>query len=348
MGLFKRGKVWWFSLNYQGRQLRRSAETTDRRLAEAILGKLRASIVEGKFFDKLQEQERTLRDLIDRYMLERGSKLATASAIRSPAKQLFAFFGEQCVLADITTDTIARYKTKREADGRAPGTINRELALLRVAFNMARCQWKWCRINPVSDAGMCPAEVQRDRWLKQDEETRLMAACPPRLQDLVRFDLNTGLRFGELIALTWSAVDLQRKVLTVEKSKNKTKRTIPLNQTALAILKNRIRSTKTELVFYSMRHTPHMHENVWLAFTRATTQAKVENFHFHDLRHTFATRLVQSGVDLYRVQRLMGHKNAAMTQRYAHHCTDSLRSGVDVLDITISAQSEVALREAVG
>ena len=278
MGLFKRGKVWWMSLNYQGRQMRRSAETTDRRLAEAILGKLRVSIVEGKYFDKLQEQERTLKELIDRYMLERGSKLATARALRSPAKPLFAFFGEQCVLADITTDTIAHYKTKREADGMVPGTINRELALLRVAFNMARRQWKWCRTNPVSDAGMCPGEVQRDRWLTQEEETRLLAACPPRLQDLVRFDLNTGLRFGELIALTWPAVDLQRKILTVEKSKNKTKRTVPLNQSAVAILKNRIRSTKTERVFYGMRHTPYQHENVWLAFSRAATRAKVENF----------------------------------------------------------------------
>ncbi len=348
MGLFKRGKVWWMSLNYQGQQIRRSTETTDRRLAEAILGKLRVSIVEEKFFDKLQEQERTLKEMIERYMVERGSKLATARGLRSPAKQLYGFFGEQCVLADITTDTIAKYKTKREADGVVPGTINRELALLRVAFNMARRQWKWCRTNPVSDAGMCPGEVERDRWLTPEEEARLLPACPRWLQEIVVFDLNTGLRVGEMVALTWPAVDLQRKILTVLKSKNKTKRVVPLNQTALAILQNRLRSTKTDRVFYSARHTPYLGNNIWRACARIAKRVKVENFRFHDLRHTFATRLVQNGVDLYRVQRLLGHKDSSMTQRYAHHCPDSLRSGVDALDITISAQSRVVLREAVG
>ena len=348
MGLFKRGKVWWFSLNYQGRQMRRSAETTDRRLAEAILGKLRASIVEGKFFDKLQEQERTLKELLERYFQERGNKLASVRALRSTAKRLYAHFGEQCVLADITTDTIARFKTKCDAADMAPASINRELALLSVAFNMARRQWKWCRSNPVSDAGLCPGEVERDRWLTPEEEARLLPVCPEWLQELVRFDLNTGLRVSELVALTWPAVDLQRRILTVLKSKNKTKRGVPLNQTALAILKARLRSAKTDRVFYSVRHTPYLGNNIWRAFSRTATQAKVEDMRFHDLRHTFATRLVQNGVDLYRVQCLLGHKNASMTQRYAHHSPESLRGGVDALDITISAQSEVALLEAVG
>ncbi len=348
MGLFKRGKVWWMSLNYQGRQIRRSTETTDRRRAEAILGKLRANIVEGKFFDKLQEQERTIKDMMERYFEERGNKLATARALWSTAQRLYEILGAERVLAETTSDLIAQYKTRRAADGMKPASINRELALLSVAFNMARRQWKWCRHNPVSEAGLCPGEVARDRWLTQEEETRLLPVCPLWLQELVRFDLNTGLRVSELVALTWPAVDLQRKILTVLKSKNKTKRVVPLNQTALAILKNRLRSTKTDRVFYSARHTPYLGNNIWRAFSRAAMLAKVENMRFHDLRHAFATRLVQNGVDLYRVQRLLGHKDATMTQRYAHHCPESLRAGVDALDITISARSGVACREAVG
>src|SRR5438309_5390065 len=83
MGLFKRGKVWWMSVNYQGKQVRKSTETTDRRLAEAILGKVLVSIVEGKFFDKLQEQERTVKEMIERYFEERGDTLSTARALRN-------------------------------------------------------------------------------------------------------------------------------------------------------------------------------------------------------------------------------------------------------------------------
>ena len=348
MGLFKRGKVWWMSLNYQGKQVRRSTETTDRRLAEAIHGKVLVSIVEGKFFDKLQEQERTLKEMIERYFEEHGNSLSTARALRSTAKRLCEVLGEDRVLAEITSDVIARYKTKRAADGMAPASINRELALLSGAFNMARRHWKWCRINPVSEAGLCPGEVERDRWLRPEEEARLLAACPRWVQEMVLFDLNTGLRFSELAALQWSDIDLQRKLLIVQKSKNKTKRTIPLNQSALAILKNRIRSTKTNLVFYSRCHTGHWGNNVWRTFKAATREARVEDFRLHDLRHTFATRLVQRGKDLYGVQRLLGHKDAKMTQRYAHHSPESLRAVVDVLDITIPAQSGGAVQEAVG
>ena len=348
MGLFKRGKVWWMSLNYQGRQIRRSTETTDRRLAEAILGKLRVSIVEGKFFDKLQEQERTLQEMMERYFEERGNQLATARALRNTVKRLYEVLGEERVLAEITSDVLAQYKTRRAADGMKPASINRELALLSVAFNMARRHWKWCRTNPVSEAGLCPGEVERDRWLTPEEEARLLSACPRWVQEMVLFDLNTGLRFGELAALSWADIDLQRRLLTVQKSKNKTKRTIPLNQAAVAILKNRIRSTKTNLVFYTRCHTRYWESNVWRAFKAATTQAKVEDFRLHDLRHTFATRLVQSGKDLYGVQRLLGHKDATMTQRYAHHCPESLRALVEALDITIPAQSGGMVRESVG
>lgn len=348
MGLFKRGKVWWFSLNYQGGQVRQSTGTTDRRLAEKVLGKLQASIVEGKFFDKLQEQERTLKEMIERYFVERGNTLSTAHALRNTAKRLYDVLGEERVLAEITSDVIAQYKTRRAAEAMAPASINRELALLSVAFNMARRHWKWCRINPVSEAGLCPGEVERDRWLTSEEEARLLAACPRWVQEMVLFDLNTGLRFGELAALLWTDIDLKREILIVQKSKNKTKRTVPLNQSALTILKNRIRSTKTNLVFYSRCHTRHWANNVWRTFKAATREAKVEDFRLHDLRHTFATRLVQRGKDLYGVQRLLGHRDSKMTQRYAHHSPESLRALVDVLDITIPAHSGGVVREAAG
>ena len=262
--------------------------------------------------------------------------------------RLYAVLGEERLLVEITSDELARYKTTRAANGVGPASINRELALLSVAFNRARRHWKWCRSNPVSEVGLCPGEVRRDRWLTPAEDARLLPACPPWVQEFVVFDLNTGLRFGELAALTWADIDLQRKLLIVQKSKNKTKRTVPLNHAAMAILKNRIRSTQTNLVFYSKRHKPYRESSVWRVFKESATHAKVENIRLHDLRHTFATRLVQRGEDLYSVQRLLGHKTAASTQRYAHHCSESLRTVVEALDSTNLAQSDEAVRQAVG
>jgi integrase len=88
----------------------------------------------------------------------------------------------------------------------------------------------------------------------------------------------------------------------------------------------------TDRVFHSMAQTPLEANNLRRAFRSAVRQAKIEDLHFHDLRHTFATRLVQAGVDLYQVQRLLGHQSPVMTQRYEHHSPDSLRGGVEILD----------------
>ena len=117
-------------------------------------------------------------------------------------------------------------------------------------------------------------------------------------------------------------------------SKNGERRTIPLNQTVLSLMKERgtLRSLRTDLVFPSKTHTPLESGHLRRAFRLALKKARIEDFHFHDLRHTFATRLVQAGVELYKVQRLLGHKSPMMTQRYAHHYPESLRDGVEVLD----------------
>lgn len=118
------------------------------------------------------------------------------------------------------------------------------------------------------------------------------------------------------------------------RSKNGDRRTIPVNQTVLFVLKEKakLRSLKTDLVFCSKVFTSMESGHLRRSFRLALDKARIDDFHFHDLRHTFATRLVQAGVDLYKVQRLLGHKSPIMTQRYAHHYPESLRDGVEMLD----------------
>ena len=161
-----------------------------------------------------------------------------------------------------------------------------------------------------------------------------MQAASPCLREIITFALNTGMRQGEILSLRWPSVDLFRRALVVERSKNGEKRTVPLNEAVMELLKekSRVRSLTTDLVFHSGAHTAIDLGNLRRAFGVAIKKARIEDFHFHDLRHTFATRLVQAGVDVYKVQRLLGHKTPTMTQRYAHHSTESLRDGVEVLD----------------
>jgi integrase len=122
--------------------------------------------------------------------------------------------------------------------------------------------------------------------------------------------------------------------VTVFKSKNGERRTIPLNQTVLELLKHKYgsRSEDMALVFPSEAQTRLNSSNIRRSLNLALEKAKMTNLHFHDLRHTCATRMVQAGVDLYKVQRLLGHKSPIMTQRYAHHYPESLRDGVDALE----------------
>lgn len=345
MGLVKRGDVWWMYFTYQGQQVRKSTGTAERRLADAILSKVKVQIIEGQYFEKAVAQSHTFTELMDRYEREHVLRKLRHRGVKGYMNNLRAFFGDR-TLADITPKLIVAYKNKRYEDGKAPATINRELANLKKAFNLALREWEWCHQNPVTRVSMEKENNKRDRWLSEEEESRLLTACAPWLHDLVTFALHTGMRMGEILELTWRGVDFTRRTVMVLRSKNGERRTIPVNETVLRVLKEKakVRSLASDLVFCSKAFTPMESGHLRRSFRLALSKAKIEEFHFHDLRYTFATRLVQWGIDLYKVQQLLGHKSPIMTQRYAHHYPESLRDGVEILDrpresSTVLAQS---------
>lgn len=154
----------------------------------------------------------------------------------------------------------------------------------------------------------------RDRWLTEEEQERLLKACViyaigkenfqiPHywLQEIVLFDLNTGMRMDEILSLEWPHVDLFRKTVTIMRSKNGDKRTIPLNQTAFELLKGKakMQHVKTKYVFESEAGAKIDHRNLRRAFYNALKKAEITDFRFHDLRLTFATRIAQAEVYIY-------------------------------------------------
>ena len=151
MGLFKRHKVWWMSFSHQGRQIRRTTGTTDRRLAEAILGKVKVKLVEGQYFDRLEEHDRTLEEMMERYVRERvvGMSRHGERRARGVLKHLLPCFGAM-TLSQVSPKEIAAYKWRRQQERAAPATIVKELGLMKSAFNVAIREWEWCRDNPVS------------------------------------------------------------------------------------------------------------------------------------------------------------------------------------------------------
>jgi integrase len=321
--------------DYRGHTVRRTTGTADRRLAESIFAKIRVKMAEGRYFDTLQEQDRTVAEMMERYLRERSAFKAPKSYERDQQalKHLLPIFGDK-LLGEVTPKLLAAYKAQRRADGAAPATTNKELQVVRHAFNLAEREWEWCRENPMRKVSMEPVHNQIDRWLTVEEEARLLAVAPEWLRQLIVFALNTGMRQGEILSLQWPDVDFTRGTLVVMKSKNRERRTLPLNNTVFASLagKQAACGHHDGLVFTTSTGTPLKARYVVRAFSIARARAGIPDFRFHDLRHTFATRLVQKGIDLYKVQRLLGHKTGLMTQRYAHHSPESLRDGVRVLD----------------
>jgi integrase len=138
--------------------------------------------------------------------------------------------------------------------------------------------------------------------------------------------LHTGMRRGEILNLDWNHIDFSRRMLTIHRSKNGKKRSLPMSQTLCDTLRGiKIRDITGRVFPVAVRSLRE-------AFDKAIDKAGLQDFHFHDLRHTFATRLVQNGVDLYKVKELLGHKTITMTMRYAHHYPESLRTSVEVPD----------------
>ena len=215
MGLFKRKQVWWMCFTYQGRQIRKSTGTRQKKLAEKILGKIQTRISEGRFFDVLQERERTVGDLMNRYLTECSIKKVPQNQARDRQilNHLLPHFGANTALIDVKPRMINAYKAKRRQEGAAPATINKEIGVLSSAFNMAIREWEWCRDNPVQRVRMESVNNQIERWLTVQEEAKLLAASPRWLQDIITFALHSGMRRSEILNLKWQGIDFLRGTL---------------------------------------------------------------------------------------------------------------------------------------
>lgn len=338
MGIYKRGGVWWMSFAHQGKQVRRSMETTDEKMAQRIFDKVKGQIAEGKWFERLEGENITFRDLMDRYMTEYSAiNKAPRSHERDKElrKNLEPVFGDM-YLTKISPSQIAEYKVKRRKEGASARTVNLELILMTHAYNLALREWGWVRENPASKVKKEKVSNFIERWLTLEEEGKLLKASQEWLQEITVFAINTGLRQSEILDLTWRQVDLNRRTIVIYEQKNKGVDTLPLNQNALNVLMQRNQYPHGEdgLVFFNTLGKRILTANLWRSFQLAVQKSGIRRLRFHDLRHTFATRLVQSGVDLLTVQKLGRWREVKMVMRYAHHSIESLRAGVEVMDGT--------------
>ena len=206
-----------------------------------------------------------------------------------------------------------------EHDGWAPSTVNHYRSLLSLTYRLAIHNGK-AASNPARATRHRREDNSRVRYLSAEEETRLrnvIAEDWPEHSAELDLALHTGMRLGEMYGLTWENVNLPQRLLTIPRSKNGERRYVRLNSVAIAaLLAFHARGSGSGPVVRTGQGEPLCGPRYW--FERALRTAKIEGFHWHDLRHTFASRLVMAGVNLRGVQEALGHKSIAMTVRYSH------------------------------
>lgn len=322
MGLYKRGKSWYIDYRVEGRRVRESIGP-NRKVAERALAKRKVQVAENRILDVVARPKTGFEQLCKAYMEYAKVNKRSWSRDDLSIRTLGRWFAGM-KLAEITALAIEKYKNDRSHEVK-PATINRELACLKHMFNKA-IQWGMARTNPVRSVKMLRENNRRLRYLTEEEAQRLVDECADHIKPIVVTALYTGMRSGEILNLKWEDVDLGHGLIYIQNSKSGS-REVPISTRIVELLRELHR--RSQYVFACESGRPR--RGVRKGFESALRRAGIRDFTFHDLRHTFASHLVMSGVDLLTVKELMGHRSINMTLRYAHLSPSHKRQAVESL-----------------
>jgi integrase len=284
---------------------------------------LESEMDRGVFVSRHEAARTTLREMFDRYEREVTPTKASARREKQRLGQLREAFGHRFI-GQLRPQEIASYRDVRLAKGLAGATVVKELATLAHVIDTGRREWGiHLAENPVKLVKRPRVAPGRDRRLLPGEESHVLAACEssrsPALPVFVRLAIETAMRLGELLALEWKHVDLERRVAFLPHTKNGQSRSVPLSPAALELLASWPRSVGGR-VFPQWSRTDSV-ENVW---RRAVARAGLQDLRFHDLRHEATSRFFERGLNPMQVAAITGHKTLQMLKRYTHLRAENL------------------------
>lgn len=319
-GVFERPKrsgIWWVRYHDEvGREHRE--RVGPKGLATKVYQKRKTEIAERRFFpEAIRRREVAVGEMIDDYLARVKDKLRSyKECVRAGASWKRALRGK--TLRQVLPGDIERYVASR-VRAVAPATINRELAFLKRLYHVAMNDGL-IDTNPVKRVKFFKENNRRVRWLSAAEEKRLRKAIGEKRWPVVAFALQTGFRRSNQFALRWTDVNFDAGIVTARNPKSGEDYAVPMTDTLRALLRAYPSRLKSEWVFVNAVGTGPIDAQNFRnqVFLPALTKAKIEAFRWHDLRHTFGSRLAMAGVDLVTIQQLMGHKTLEMTLRYAH------------------------------
>jgi integrase len=249
---------------------------------------------------------------------------------------LLPFFGDQ-PMSSITRNEVSRFVGSKVAEGLKPGSINRYIVALRFAFNLA-LQWEVPGIkkNPLQRYPLLKENNLISRFLTPEETARLKTALAqsdnPDLSAIIGMLLVTGARKSEVLEARWEEFDFERRLWRIPKSKSGYHRFVPISAAALQLLLQRQALQIDSPWLFPNAATGKPYVEIYNAWNTARRRAGLADLRIHDLRHSFASSLVNGGIPLYEVQKLLGHANLRTTERYAHLAPERLLGSMRVSD----------------
>jgi len=328
MAIYKRGKTWYIDHYVDGKRYR-EAVGLNRKVAERALAKRMTLVAEKRFLNVVPSQKVTYDQLAEHYTKYANANKLSAERDRRSIAVIRRWFGGRR-LKQITALAIERYKCERRKEV-GPATVNRELACLKHMFTKA-IQWDLTLENPVKKVKLFRENPGRIRYLDKNEIARLLKEAADHLKPILVIALYTGLRKSEILNLTWEDVDFKNQLIYIRNSKNGEAREIPMANKVFSTLGSL--PVRHDRIFTHNDGSPV--KDIRTCFYNAVKRAKIQDFSFHDLRHTFASYLIMNGVELVTVKELLGHKSINMTLRYAHLSPSHKQSAVNTLNYNYS------------
>ena len=326
MSLFKRkdSPNWWIKLSHEGRAIQQSTGTSDRAKAQEYHDKLKASLWDQS---RLGIKPRHgWNEAVVRYLAETTHK-ASQTSDKAHLRWLDKFLNGR-MLDEINREMLDNILAARMAEKVKNSSVNRVNEVIRAVLRKAWNEWEW--IDRVPRIRMLPEPNRRVRWITQEEAQRLIAVLPNHLVPVVKFSLETGLRRANVTGLQWSQIDLPRRTAWIHPDQAKARKAIavPLSDAAVIVIREQIGKHSTHVFTYHGNPIAQLNTKAW---RKALVKVGIENFRWHDLRHTWASWHVQAGTPLHVLQELGGWECVEMVRKYAHLSSEHLTEYVDRL-----------------
>jgi integrase len=341
-GIYKRGNMFWIRYaGLDGKIIYESSGSPKHKDAEALLIQRKRAIQEGKQPEVKKIANYTFGQLVEKYLQWIIGRHSSSDTKAYRINRMLDRFGN-LPLRRFNTILVEQYQTELINEKLKPASVNKNISIIKAMFSKA-VEWEMVEeetLRRVRKVKLLRENNRRLRYLSYEECRSLISSCDKHLRPVVVAALNTGMRRGEILSLKWENVDLLHGFILLDKTKNGERREIPINATLKVTLSNMTRRLDVPYVFYDVA-TGKPYQSVKRSFNSALKRAGIKDFHFHDLRHTFASHLIMAGIDITTVKELLGHKTLTMTLRYAHLAPSHKVKAIDVLDNTLNGRSTI-------